>query len=56
MSCIGPVDHNGDYWFDGSITCTASGRQGYAIRILPRHSDLLEPNELGLVLWEDKSS
>ena len=56
MDCTGSVDHNGDYWFDGSITCTASGRQGYAIRILPRHNDLIEPNELGLVLWEEKSS
>lgn len=42
----------GEYLFAGSVPCTNSGRQGLAVRILPRHHDLTNPYELGLILWE----
>jgi starch phosphorylase len=38
--------------FSGSIPCRISGRHGFAIRILPRHQDLVEPYEPGMILWE----
>lgn len=38
--------------YTGSIPCSVSGRYGYALRILPRHRDLVEPYETGLILWE----
>ena len=38
--------------FAGNIPCRVSGRHGYALRILPRHQDLVEPYESGLILWE----
>lgn len=38
--------------FSGMIPCRISGRHGYALRILPRHQDLVEPYESGLILWE----
>jgi starch phosphorylase len=38
--------------FTGSIPCRISGRHGYGLRILPRHQDLVEPYESGLILWE----
>jgi starch phosphorylase len=38
--------------FSGTIPCRISGRHGYALRILPRHQDLVEPYESGLILWE----
>ena len=38
--------------FAGTIPCRISGRHGYALRILPRHQDLVEPYESGLILWE----
>ncbi|MHC4854812.1 MAG: alpha-glucan family phosphorylase [Planctomycetota bacterium] len=38
--------------FTGTIPCRISGRHGYALRILPRHQDLVEPYESGLILWE----
>jgi starch phosphorylase len=38
--------------FAGIIPCRVSGRHGYALRILPRHQDLAEPYESGLILWE----
>ena len=40
------------HWFEGTVTCGASGRQGLAVRILPNHEDLVNPHELGLILWE----
>jgi len=42
----------GEHWFVGSMPCSASGRQGLAVRILPRNPDLVNPYDLGLVLWE----
>jgi starch phosphorylase len=47
-----PVNRDGECWFEGKVKCTNSGRQGFAVRILPRHQDLVNPNELGLILWE----
>jgi len=41
----------GKYVFAGAIACRTSGRHGYALRILPRHDDLGNPFEMGLVLW-----
>ena len=45
-------NQDGEHWFTGLITCTASGRTAIAVRILPRHADLINPYELGLILWE----
>ncbi len=38
--------------FVGTIDCRSSGKQGFSLRILPRHQDLVEPYEHGLILWE----
>ena len=46
------IEHSGEYWFTGIITCTTSGRQGFAVRLLPKHPDMTNPYELGLILWE----
>ena len=43
---------NDQVCFAGSIKCEQSGRQGLAIRILPKHPDMANPYELGLILWE----
>ena len=37
--------------FTGKIVCQASGRFGYAVRILPHHPDLGEPLDMRLVHW-----
>ena len=44
---------NGECWFTGSMPCTKTGRYGVAIRILPKHEDLVNPYDLGLILWEE---
>jgi len=46
------LGQNGEHWFVGSMPCTTSGRRGLAVRILPRHNDLVNPYDLGLILWE----
>lgn len=42
---------DGNHVFIGSIPARASGRYGYALRILPHHDDLSNPYEPGLILW-----
>jgi starch phosphorylase len=49
MTCTGSQE--GAYTFSGSISCRRSGRYGYTLRILPKHDDLVNPYELGLILW-----
>lgn len=41
-----------EHWFTGTMSCGETGRQGVAVRVLPRHADLVNPYELGLILWE----
>ena len=38
--------------FKGIIDCRNSGKQGFSLRILPHHQDLVEPYEPGMILWE----
>jgi starch phosphorylase len=44
---------NGDgaWKFTGTIACRASGQHGYAVRVLPKHADLTNAFEPGLVCW-----
>lgn len=44
---------DGSHLFVGAIPCRASGLHGYALRILPRHEDLSNSYEPGLILWVD---
>jgi glycogen phosphorylase len=37
--------------FAGTIDCRTSGRQGFAVRILPGNTDLATPFEPGLIVW-----
>jgi starch phosphorylase len=37
--------------FVGQIDCRASGRQGFAVRIVPGNPDLATPFEPGLITW-----
>jgi starch phosphorylase len=56
MEYKGSADGNGEHWFMGLTPCEASGRRGVAVRILPRHPDLANPYDLGLILWESPGS
>jgi starch phosphorylase len=37
--------------FSGEIQCRLSGRQGFALRVLPGYKDLATPFEPGLIIW-----
>ena len=41
-----------EHWFVGSMSCGETGQYGVAVRVLPRNADLVNPYELGLVLWK----
>ncbi len=44
--------HEGSTWtFQGNILCRSSGQHGFAVRVLPRHPNLSNPFEPGLVCW-----
>lgn len=42
--------------FAGTVQCRTSGQHGFAIRILPKHADMVEAYEPGMILWESASS
>jgi starch phosphorylase len=43
---------DGNSWlFQGTIMCRSSGQHGYAVRVLPRHADLANLFEPGLIAW-----
>ena len=42
--------------FTGTIDCLNSGKQGFSLRILPRHKDLVEAYEPGMILWESTAN
>ncbi|MDD5459561.1 MAG: alpha-glucan family phosphorylase, partial [Phycisphaerae bacterium] len=44
---------SGEYSFECDIRCKSSGRQGIAVRILPKNDNLVNPYEPGLILWEN---
>jgi starch phosphorylase len=52
MSYEKAADQSGEHWFGGMIQCTDSGQHGVAVRLLPYNPDLVNPHELGLILWE----
>jgi starch phosphorylase len=43
---------DGEHWFAGSMSCRKAGQHGVSVRLLPRHKDLVNPYEMGLILWE----
>ena len=52
MEYKGNLNGNGVGLFEGAIPCQSSGQHGFALRILPKHEDLSEPYDSGLILWE----
>jgi starch phosphorylase len=51
MSADGKGADGAGWHFQGAIPCHSSGQHGYTVRILPRHTDLANPFEPGLVCW-----
>ncbi len=53
LAHLGEVEKTGDgrYRFSGVITCNRTGSFGFRLRVTPSHPLLLDPYEMGLVLW-----
>jgi starch phosphorylase len=51
MSHNGAPSGSGSWIFSGTIPCRTSGQHGYAVRVLPKHKDLSNLFEPGLVCW-----
>jgi starch phosphorylase len=51
MSHNGRPEAGGAWAFAGTIPCRSSGQHGYAVRVLPKHADLGNPFEPGLLTW-----
>ena len=47
---------DGIYKFAGAVPCMTSGQHGFALRILPRHVDLVDPYEPGMIIWESEKA
>jgi starch phosphorylase len=46
------IEARGSAWlYRLSVECTSTGKQGYAMRVLPKHKDLVSPFVQGLVRW-----
>jgi glycogen phosphorylase len=43
---------NETYKYSGSVISNTSGQTGFTIRIIPKHDLLINPFDLGLVLWK----
>lgn len=43
----------GEHFYRGNVTGKVSGTRGYVVRVLPHHDDVLIPNELPLITWEE---
>ena len=51
MTCVDCKNQSGTYKFEGSIKCNVTGEFGYTLRILPKHSLLINQFELGAIRW-----
>jgi starch phosphorylase len=51
MSQNGKPKHDNVWEFHGAIPCRSSGQHGFLVRVLPRHGDLANSYEPGLVCW-----
>jgi len=50
LTDVRPMAHN-RYLFTGTVECKVSGRQGFAVRVLPGGPDFATPFEPGLISW-----
>jgi starch phosphorylase len=46
---------DGAHWYSGEVPCPATGRRGYALRVLPRHAALATAFLPGLIRWDVES-
>jgi starch phosphorylase len=55
MECQGRDEVENVCTFTGAIPCRTSGQHGFAVRVMPKHADQVEPYEPGMILWESRN-
>jgi glycogen phosphorylase len=48
---LGGPKGEGDFEYRGGIPCRSSGQHGYAVRVLPSHTDMFQPIIPSLIKW-----
>jgi len=51
-----PANEDKLHWFEGVMVCDNSGRQGVAVRLLPKYDGMACPHDLNLIHWESQSN
>ena len=51
MDAQGAPDGDGRVSYRADMPCQRTGLSGYTVRVLPKHPDLPDPQEMGLVRW-----
>ena len=44
---------DGENLYRGTLSTRVSGKHGFSVRVLPNNEDVLVPNELPLIVWEE---
>ena len=50
MEWGGPGEE-GSHAYTAAMTCQATGITGYTVRVMPRHGDIIDGRDLGMVHW-----
>jgi len=51
-----PANEDKFHWFEGIMVCDNSGRQGVAVRLLPKYDGMACPHGLNLICWESQNN
>lgn len=51
MTPQGKPDQDGRMQYVADMPCQRTGLSGYTVRVLPRHPDMADPSEMGLIRW-----
>ncbi len=51
MTLDGAIEQGGRHRFVGTFACDRTGRHGFTVRVVPKHSELPVPAEMGCVAW-----
>jgi len=51
-----PSNEDKLHWFEGVMVCDNSGRQGVAVRVLPKYDGMASSHDLNLICWESQNS
>jgi starch phosphorylase len=48
---VAETPSDGTHLYAAMLPCRSSGRHGFAVRVLPKHQDLVHPYDSGIIAW-----